>query len=113
MKKLIRRILKEDLEYWRVSDASPNSDEYEMGVLEDFSTHKDYDLDKGMDIMKHHEELEKEHIKLLKQLELAKQFMEKKKKHWKSNRKNDKARFDYQKSIGLVRQIEKKLWQFD
>ena len=30
MKNLIRRILKEDLEYWSVSNASSDSDEYEM-----------------------------------------------------------------------------------
>ena len=35
MKNLIRKILKEDLEYWRVSDASPNIDEYKMGIEED------------------------------------------------------------------------------
>ena len=33
MKKLIRRILKEDLDYWGVSDASPENDEYDMSPL--------------------------------------------------------------------------------
>ena len=35
MRNLIKRILKEDFEYWKVSDASPNSDEYEMGIVEE------------------------------------------------------------------------------
>ena len=30
MRELIRKILKEDLEYSHVTDASPESDEYEM-----------------------------------------------------------------------------------
>jgi len=33
MKKLIRKILKEDLDYWGVSDASPENDEYHMSPL--------------------------------------------------------------------------------
>ena len=48
MKNLIRRILKEDLEYWRVSDASPNSDEYEMGITEDIPIYKEHNLGKKM-----------------------------------------------------------------
>ena len=48
MKNLIRRILKEDLEYWRVSNASPNSDEYEMGITEDIPIYKDHNLGKKM-----------------------------------------------------------------
>lgn len=43
MKNLIRRILKENLEYWRVSNASPNSDEYEMGITEDIPLYKEYE----------------------------------------------------------------------
>jgi hypothetical protein len=48
MKNLIRRILKEDLEYWSVSNASPNSDEYEMGIVEDVPIYKDHNLGKKM-----------------------------------------------------------------
>jgi len=48
MKNLIRRILKEDLEYWNVSNASPNSDEYEMGIVEDVPIYKDHNLGKEM-----------------------------------------------------------------
>ena len=48
MKKLIRKILKEDLEYWRVSDASPNSDEYKMGITEDIPIYKEHNLGKKM-----------------------------------------------------------------
>lgn len=33
MKKLIKKILKEDLDYWGVSDASPENDEYDMSPL--------------------------------------------------------------------------------
>ena len=33
MKKLIRRILKEDLDYWGVSDASPDNDVYNMSSI--------------------------------------------------------------------------------
>ena len=62
--------------------------------------------------MNHHEELGNQHRKLLKQLELAKQFMEKKRKHWKANTASDNARFAFQNAIGLVNQLEKKLWQF-
>jgi non-homologous end joining protein Ku len=62
--------------------------------------------------MTHHEDLGNQHRKLLKQLELAKQFMEKKHKHWKANRTSDSARFAFQDAIGLVNQLEKKLWQF-
>jgi len=40
--------LKEDLEYWRVSDASPNSDEYEMGITEDVPIYKDHNLGNKM-----------------------------------------------------------------
>jgi hypothetical protein len=43
MKNLIKKILKEDLEYWRVSNASPNSDEYEMGITEDIPIYKEYE----------------------------------------------------------------------
>ena len=62
--------------------------------------------------MNHHEELGNQHRALLKQLELAKQFMNKKHKHWKANRSSDSARFAFQDAIGLVNQLEKKLWQF-
>lgn len=48
MKNLIRRILKEDLEYWSVSNASPDSDEYEMGITEDIPIYKDHNLGKEM-----------------------------------------------------------------
>ena len=48
MKNLIKRILKEDLEYWRVSNASPNSDEYKMGIVEDVPIYKDHNLGKKM-----------------------------------------------------------------
>lgn len=37
MKNLIRRILKEDLEYWGVTDASPEKDKYIMGIDEDIT----------------------------------------------------------------------------
>jgi non-homologous end joining protein Ku len=56
--------------------------------------------------MNHHEELGNQHRKLLKQLELAKQFMEKKRKHWKANTTSDNARFAFQNAIGLVNQLE-------
>ena len=60
--------------------------------------------------MTHHEELGNEHRELLKQLELAKQFKEKKRKLHKANRASDMARFEFQNAIGLVNQLEKKLW---
>ena len=62
--------------------------------------------------MNHHEETAREHKKLLDRLELAKQFKEKKRKHWKANPSSDKARFDFQDAIGLVYRLEKQLWQF-
>ena len=62
--------------------------------------------------MTHHEELGNEHRELLKQLELAKQFKEKKRKLHKANRASDMARFEFQNAIGLVNQLEKKLWKF-
>lgn len=62
--------------------------------------------------MSHHAELGNQHRALLKQLELAKQFKVKKHKHWKANRTSDSARFAFQDAIGLVNQLEKKLWQF-
>ena len=62
--------------------------------------------------MNHHEELGNEHRALKKQLDLAKQFQEKKCKLHKANRSNDKARFDFQDAIGLVNKLEKKLWKF-
>ena len=62
--------------------------------------------------MTHHEDLGNQHRKLLKQLELAKQFMEKKRKNWKANATSDNARFDFQDAITLVNNLEKQLWQF-
>lgn len=62
--------------------------------------------------MNHHEELAKEHKKLLKQLEVAKQDMVEKRKKFKDNHTSDKARFDFQDAIGLVHRLEKKLWRF-
>ena len=62
--------------------------------------------------MNHHLELGNQHRALLKQLKLAKQFKEKKRKLWKSDRTNDAARFAFQDAIGLVNQLEKKLWKF-
>ena len=40
--------LQEDLEYWSVSDASPNSNEYEMGIVEDVPIYKEHNLGKDM-----------------------------------------------------------------
>ena len=40
--------IKEDLEYWSVSNASPDSDEYEMGITEDIPIYKDHNLGKEM-----------------------------------------------------------------
>jgi len=62
--------------------------------------------------MNHHKENAKEHRKLLKQFELAKQFMEKKRKHWKVN-SSDESRFAFQDAISLVNQLRKKLWRFE
>jgi hypothetical protein len=62
--------------------------------------------------MNHHQELGNQHRALLKQLKLAKQFKDKKRKHWKADRTNDMARFAFQDAIGLVNQLEKKLWEF-
>ena len=62
--------------------------------------------------MNHHQELGNQHRALLNQLKLAKQFKDKKCKHWKADRTNDAARFQFQDAIGLVNQLEKKLWKF-
>ena len=62
--------------------------------------------------MNHHAELGNQHRALLKQLALDKQFMEKKRKHLKADRTSDSARFAFQDAIGLVNQLEKKLWKF-
>tara|TARA_S200002703_G_scaffold106319_1_gene92305 strand:+ start:46 stop:237 length:192 start_codon:yes stop_codon:yes gene_type:complete len=62
--------------------------------------------------MNHHAELGNQHRALLKQLKLAKQFMEKKRKLHKANHTSDSARFAFQDAIGLVNQLEKKLWKF-
>ena len=62
--------------------------------------------------MNHHEELGNEHWALKKQLDLAKQFRDKKHKLHKDNRTNDMARFEFQDAIGLVNKLEKKLWKF-
>jgi hypothetical protein len=35
VKNLIRKILKEDLEYWGVSDANPTKNKYTMGSLKE------------------------------------------------------------------------------
>ena len=61
--------------------------------------------------MTHHEQKGKEHRALLKRLELAKEFCEKKRRHWKANG-GDESRFAYQDAISLVNQLEKKLWKF-
>lgn len=61
--------------------------------------------------MNHHEQKGKEHRKLLKQLELAKQFKEKKRKLWKASL-TDESRFAFQDAISLVNQLEKALWKF-
>ena len=61
--------------------------------------------------MSHHEELAKEHKKLLKQLEIAKANMVSKRAAWKNSNK-DKIRFEFQDAIGLVNKLEKKLWKF-
>lgn len=58
-----------------------------------------------------HEEMGDEHRKLKKQFELAKQFAEKKRKIWKATKTNS-TRFDYQNALGIVRQLEKKLWNY-
>ena len=62
--------------------------------------------------MDHHEQAANEHQALLKELELAKQFMEKKRKQHKADRKSDQTRFQFQDAIGLVNKLEKKLWKF-
>ena len=79
MKKLIRKILKEDLDYWGVSDASPENDEYHMSPLnEDMDEmddsrqmflnriievmKNDYPLIKYMDIYGFTEQLSEEEI---------------------------------------------------
>ena len=62
--------------------------------------------------MNHHEQAATDHQTLKNQLELAKQFQEKKRKLHKANHTSDKARFEFQDAIGLVHKIEKKLWKF-
>ena len=62
--------------------------------------------------MNHHQEIAKEHQALLQQLKLARQFKEKKRAHWKTNSTSDSARFQFQDAIGIVNQLEKKLWKF-
>ena len=79
MKRLIRKILKEDLDYWGVSDASPENDEYHMSPLnEDMDEmddsrqmflnriievmKNDYPLIKYMDIYGFTEQLSEEEI---------------------------------------------------
>lgn len=59
-----------------------------------------------------HEEMGNEHRKLKKQLELAKQYMEKKRRLHKADPTNDQARFQFQDAISLVDKLEKKLWSY-
>lgn len=59
-----------------------------------------------------HEEMGNEHRKLKKQLELAKQYMEKKRRLHKADPTNDQARFQFQDAISLVDKLEKKLWNY-
>lgn len=33
----IRKQVREDLEYWSVDDASPEQDEYELGIIQDIT----------------------------------------------------------------------------
>ena len=59
-----------------------------------------------------HEEMGSEHRKLKKQLGLAKQYMEKKRKLHKADSTNDQARFQFQDAISLVNKLEKELWKY-
>ena len=59
-----------------------------------------------------HEEMGGEHRKLKKQLELAKQYMEKKRRLHKADPTNDQARFQFQDAISLVNKLEKELWKY-
>tara|TARA_Y100000389_G_C17448274_1_gene512998 strand:- start:2131 stop:2322 length:192 start_codon:yes stop_codon:yes gene_type:complete len=62
--------------------------------------------------MNHHEAKANEHKTLLDKLDKAIKNQESKKKFWKENHTIDKARFDYQDSIGIVNDLKKQLWKF-